>query len=1339
MNSTFYLPRKLSSNSNIYTEAELLAASSYVIVLAEPGAGKTELMNSLAKQLGTSAITASVFSHAGTDASNSPLVIDAFDELAKIDQSGIHKLLANARKANPTYVIISSRSSEWDHASTNTFKDFLGHAPIEVRLCEFEEAEQQAIFAHHVPEEDFSAFQSEVSRFDLAALLPNPQFLKLFADAYIHSARHFTDKRSIFAQAVKHLAQEANITVARNRNNSTFSIDQKVDRSSEVFAKILLSGAEGVSISEASQSKIYPLLTSLFSSDTSADSILATRLFKLGDSADQHRPVHKIVAEYCAADYLVKRIKAPNDSLSLHNCIPIIAPNSTVRDELRGLLGWMASLGNKPIQEAAIKLDPYTVLANGDPSQLEHSSKLLLINKLKAVEASDPYFRRGDFRRRFSVAGFFTQEVIEEIKPLLAAKGDGNLRDLILELLTGSPVIEQLEAEFRKLMLDPNEGKNTRLLASIYLLKIMDYDHHADLETLIDKESQSSIEVAAKIIQTLGSGTFELAYLASFFRICANLYTKLKNHQTSTIGVHRFIKNFIAELDLSSIEWLLNELTKELSCKCGKEFDECDSRNSISKIIGLILDRYFELAAPPFEPKRIWQWVENLNFTGHVSTDHSKAVKVLQEDDVLYRGIIAHVFGELTDREQISEIKTYKFDWHSHSGLRLYFVNNRFIVDLAFEYDNPALWAHFIVYHHLHNKKELGTNSLRQHMRKQALEKPAFMQEWARSNKQAAQFIQEHRMPNQNRRMRRRNRDQNKRRAANIKFVQDNRELVESGRHWNCLVRFADLTLMEPDSIEQEFAEKAVARNALINCFDFIASEIPDLLGLAKLQCASQYKKSETILYAACLETLRVKKSLENINTSLLQALRTNIDPGYNAVSQEEQNALQTEVDRLIFTDIKSTESFLRQYVEPQLKQVECNRPQLCLLEDEVFSDLRAKLSIEWLRKFCELALEPLDTLFDVAAQYGNRNELKKVITQRCTEFMSEFPVLTDNTDIEQKRIFWLLRAWYFLDDVPKDYWGWLKTDKDTIFLLDERSGQMNRSRHPYWPALTSKKVEFILDAFIEQWPKVDLPSHWGTGSPKEETAYRFLNRTVWLLSSDNPDDAIPVLSRLLADLRFKDLHSDLKSICASQIRAKALRDFEPPTPKEIVDLLDHNAVVTVEGLRQLVIQELQDFQQAINGGEFNTADRFYAKDERLDEVRCTEIITERLNLRLQPQDISVTPEHQLKNENRSDFTVTKMIRGTRRLLVTEVKGQWHRDLYTAAKAQLHERYSIHPDAEQQGIYIIIWFGPDEKVANHTRHGIKSAQELKRKIEEELSAELARLIDVFVLDVSRSK
>jgi hypothetical protein len=1340
MSTTFYLPRSLAYNDKTYTEMALLAASNYVVLLAEPGGGKTELMGSLAQQLGTTTVTASKFVYVETATKNIPLVIDAFDELSKVDASGIYKLLGQAKAANPTRVYLSSRSSEWDNAATNAFKDFFGHPPLVVRLCEFDESEQRAIFDHHVPGEDFAAFQAEVARFDLETLLPNPQFLKLFADAYIESERHFTDKRSIFAQAVERLAKEANPNVARI--NPTLSTAQKVNVSSEVFTKLLLSGAEGVCTSEATENRMYPLLALLFEGVTASNGILATRLFKPGDSVNQHRPVHKIVAEYCAADYLTKRIADPADPLTLYKCLPIIAPNSTVRDELRGLLGWMAALGNKPIQESAIELDPYAVLANGDPSQLEPSSKRLLVNRLKEIETQNPYFRRGDFWRRFSIAGFFTHDVVEEIKPLLKAGSDGHLRDLLLELLAGSPAIEQLRDDLRQLTLTPTESKNARLLANRCLLDIDNDIHRSDLDILISEASNISLSIAAKTIETLGPETFEQAYLAEFFRICSKLYPGHQERYERAIGDRYFLKKFINGLDFATIEWLLDELTKDLACTCGKKPYECDCRNGISKIVGAMLDRYFELATPPFDPLQIWQWVGNLNFHEQKGIDKGKAVQVLQKDNELRQGIITHVFGKLTDRDEIFKARHDKFEHsYTHTGLNFRGDDYKFIVDLAFEADNPDLWVRFMAGHQYYRNKEArGPDNLRRHMREQTLEKPLFMREWAKINRAMQQLEREHRVRRveHTRKMKRHRRKQDEIRAAKIKYVQDNRELVEAGRDWNCLVRFAELVLMAPDKIEHDFGNEALVQNALRNCLDFIAPHVPDLIKLAELQCASQTLNSERILYAACLEIMRVQGNLEEVDLRLLKALRTNIHGDCSAVSSEERDALLKEVDRLIFPDSDSSENFLRQYVEPQLAQPGCAHPEVWLLDGEqVFSHLRTTLSIEWLKHFRELELRPLNTLFEIAAQYGNWDDLKEIIAERCAEFMSAWPDRTENEDIEQKCTFWLVRAWYFLNDAPETYWDWLKADKDTVLVLYELSERINPGVHSDWPKLTSSKVEAILDAFIEKWPKVNLPSHWGTGSPKEENAYRFLTKVIWSINSDDPDDSIPVLERLLADPRFADLQNDLKSIHAGQVRKKALRDFEPPTPQEIVNRLDRDVVVTVEGLRQLVIQELQDFQKAIDGGEFNSADRFYEKGDRLGEVRSTEIIAERLNLRLEPQSISVTPEHQLKDAKRSDFTATKMISGKRRLLVTEVKGQWHDELYTAASAQLHERYSIHPDAEQQGIFLAIWFGADEKVAGRKRHGIGNAQELRISIEENLPQALRGLIDVFVLDVSK--
>lgn len=1337
MTSMFYLPRKLSGDSQIYTEAELLAASKFVVVLAEPGGGKTDLMESLARQLGTKAVTATRFRHMGAEVENSPLVIDAFDELAKIDQSGIHLVLANACKAKATRVIISSRSSEWSNADTQLFGEFFGEQPLVVRLCEFDESDQQAIFLHHYPEENFIAFRSEVIRFELEPLLPNPLFLQLFAGAYIESDRHFIDKRSIFSTAVERLAKEANSRVRSAAH--TLTSQQKIELAAEVFAKLLLSGAEGVSTQEAMADRIYPTLASLLHPIASRNDILATQLFKPGERVDLHRPVHKIVAEYCAAHYLTQRIADPTKPLMLASCFAVIAPNNTVRDELRGLLGWMAALGDQAIQEEAIRIDPYAVLANGDPSQLLPGSKRMLLAQLRKFAAQDPYFRRGDYWRRFSIAGFFTQDVADELKPLLATGDEGHLRDLILELLAGSSAIDSLQDELHQLALASQESAHTRILATRCLLKITGRDHYADLASLIIEASEVSLEIAAEIIIALGYQTFERQYLSDFLLVCATLYPG-HDVRERTIGARYFIKKFIAKIDLGSTEWLLDELTRDLACHCGKKCYECDCRNGISKIAGALLDHYFDTAQAPFDPVKVWRWTQGLNFHKSKRPDESSSVRTLCADHLLRQGVIELAFSKLIDRDDIFHTRLYNFGWYAHSGLTFQSTDYEFIVDLAFEMENVTLWGFFIERHQYYRKsEERGANTLRRHMREQALLKPEFMKLWARSNKVAKEeFRWEH--YERSRKLARKIRCRNKKdmavHAANIKYIEENRALVESGRHWGWLVHFSELLLMAPDRIELECGDKNIVHNALINCLDFIAPNIPTLNKLAELQCASQYLKVEVILYAACIEIMRVNGNLEVVESRLLSALRTNINMGYSAISNEERDLLKAEVDRLIFSNPAKAENFIRQYLEPQLVNKACNNTELWLLKrDDNFSHLRASLSIEWLQSYPELNLSTLSELFDIAAQYGDRTDLNEIIASRCGELMSVWPSLTDNDEIEQKRTFWLLRSFYFIEDTPEQYWDWLKRDRDTVLLFYRFSSSINRSENPSWPALTAGKSYNILDAFIEQWPKVDLPSGWGSDSPQDEKAYRFLKDLLW---SFNTDDGASYIKLLLADPRFSDFHMDLQSIYATQIRKRALRDFTPPLPQEIIKLLDGNEVVTVEGLRKLVLYELQRYQQDINGGEFNSAERFYEKDERLDEVRSTEIIAERIKLRLEPQSITVTPEHQLKDRNRSDFTVTKMIGGQRRLLVTEVKGQWHRELYTAASAQLYERYSIHPDAEQQGIFLVIWFGADEVVAGRKSHGIESAEILKSDIEEKLPAELLGLIDVFVLDVSRS-
>ena len=762
------------------------------------------------------------------------------------------------------------------------------------------------------------------------------------------------------------------------------------------------------------------------------------------------------------------------------------------------------------------------------------------------------------------------------------------------------------------------------------------------------------------------------------------------------------------------------------------------------------MDRYFRLSQPPYEPLRVWSWLENLHFPNSIDTKDIISVQALRRDDKLRRSILYHVFSNLTDRDLIWEIRIDKFRGHySHEGLSITGGDYQFIVDLAYENDNPGLWASFMQFHFYHHDKEKrGTDELRKHMREQALNKPDFMRRWAWSNRQhKIQTKKDDRKYNikHRRSMKRYQKKKQQRHADDIKYIKDNRAQIEQGQHWGYLVYFSELVLCKTEKIEERCGDEQLVRNALKNCHSFIEPEIPDLQKLAELQCASQRLDIEIIIMASCLEVFREHGHLEGVNSALLTALRTNLSMSYPDVDGDVMEALKVEIDRLIFPNVATAEKFIRQYLEPQLADPKCAHPEVGLLKyDVIFNPLRTVLSIEWLTRFNLLENFALNELFEIAAQYGEREKLNKIIKTRCSQLLLEAPD-SDNMEKHQNSCkFWFIRAFYFLDfNDSAPYWSWLKTDKNSVLLFNSRAGRMNRGDQPHWPILTANKIETILDAYIDKWPKVDLPNNWGAGSPSEETAYRFLKEIIWNISDDNSNEVVLILDRLLGDSRFINIHNDLKSIKTEQLRNRALRNFEPPAPHEIVDLLDNNAVVTVEGLRQLVLQELVYYQRDINGGEFNAANRFYTKDKKgddkhLGEVDSVEIIAERLKLRLSSQSITITAEHQTKNQNRIDITAAKVIDGQRRLLVIEAKGQWHSELYSAASTQLHERYSIHPDAEHQGIYLVIWFGADEKVSNRKGHGITNALELRKSIEETLPLEIKGLINIFVLDVSRS-
>lgn len=228
-----------------------------------------------------------------------------------------------------------------------------------------------------------------------------------------------------------------------------------------------------------------------------------------------------------------------------------------------------------------------------------------LLSKLKVLNQENPYFRRSDRWRSFSISGFFTDELLDELKSLLSPdNSDGDLQGLLLELLIDSPIVSKLTNELKSIVCNisvESRYEYNRRLAGKCLAKIKDSNYREIWEYLIEARDNTSLAIVADMM-TKSNGEFEIDDYIKFLRICSELYPTDYRIE-SVIGKRFFIKRFIQKLSFALVIPLLNELSANLSCSCQRKYN-CQCRVGISKIISMLLDRYFELSQEPWDAEK---------------------------------------------------------------------------------------------------------------------------------------------------------------------------------------------------------------------------------------------------------------------------------------------------------------------------------------------------------------------------------------------------------------------------------------------------------------------------------------------------------------------------------------------------------------------------------------------------------------------------------------------------------------------------------------------------------------------------------------------------------------
>ena len=84
-----------------------------------------------------------------------------------------------------------------------------------------------------------------------------------------------------------------------------------------------------------------------------------------------------------------------------------------------------------------------------------------------------------------------------------------------------------------------------------------------------------------------------------------------------------------------------------------------------------------------------------------------------------------------------------------------------------------------------------------------------------------------------------------------------------------------------------------------------------------------------------------------------------------------------------------------------------------------------------------------------------------------------------------------------------------------------------------------------------------------------------------------------------------------------------------------------------------------------------------------------------------------------------------------------EIKKNSHRDLSRALRGQLIGRYTTDPATGGYGIFLVLWFGEDQKTRPPDGNRPATPDELQQRLEKDLTPDEARKVSVVVMDVTK--
>lgn len=1346
-----YIPRYLTwigedGELNRVRDDQLEQFVQPLVVLGPPGMGKTCLMQELGEKEGMHFVRAATFlrQEGFSPQPAERLVIDGLDEVAAAEEGDpLHNVLKKLARCGKPSFILSCRSADWRGVTAKTdIIDDYGATPLELNLDPLTREQALRALEEEVEKSDAHRSLDALDGADLSGLYTNPLTLGLISSIIRADGEVPQSRAKLYERSVRELRLERNPHHS-DADLANLSEEAALDAAGAAMAASLVTGREVLvkGIEQSAEGTLAVAELSSLSEPAMVAAILGSNLFRSeGPQSGRFSPLHRTIAEFLGARWLARQVdNSGHRSRVVSRLLGLISGEGGVPASLRGIHAWLAHFSPTVLGPKVISTDPYGVLRYGNADDLAIEQARLLLNALKKLSVDDPYFRSGDWQE-ISAKGLDQPELQNEVRQILIApETSEHFRSMLLEILRGSNLAVLLEGDLLSILRDSNRTFGERSRSADALLELPS-DWQAIVSGLIQLGDEDSGQLAVKFLSDVGPEHFDGHIIAEAVIVQTGILGEAADDDRHSylrpldlLARKTPVPQIVGVLDTLSARILAIDDLKVL-----RNNDHWAARAEIATFANRLIVRQLDDHPEDVSAQQLWDWLRALEREdGYHRGDREEISAHFKRKDTLRRGI-----QQLILFERGSEDKFYSRHYRltrMSSGLFLQDSDAReFIADISRRKDASDRERWKALVDHLRGDQRAndaiqaialpyaeGDEELTKYLTSKPKRPP--LDDWEKKHRRS---------------QREREKRKEKKRAETRKAYSEHIEEVRLGKfNWILnpaqayLGMFSDLEREgPPEGRVEEWLGTEIAAAALEG-FEAVLhrDDLPTVQKIAESYAQSKVWNFVYPMIAGAGLRMLAARGFADLPDSLLTAIAIAVE--YELIEQRQGfDGLLPVLNNELRQRGNVYEAYIRQKFEPHLRENQKHISGLYAFARSADErPLSTQLCTEWLNMFpdlpCETERELVGCLAD--APEDQRTDaweaLRNISTNRLASILGE----------EERRMLWT--SIQFL------------VDFETAIKLVPAITQENRNwlwpliswfyddyeRPHITPHVAPNRLSWLIRTFREVWPSVERPGGVTVGTQNPWDASKFMQWAMNRLAADSSVMAAKALAEL-RDMPPDDYSTHLQAAIAQQRRVRLEAHFETPTLGDLKAALNDLPPKTAADVQAIALDALAELQERLRGDSLNPVNNFYddAGKPRIENSCRDQML---LALGQLPFRIQVPPETAMPQGSRSDaaFAYGDIA------VPLETKGQWHKDVWTAAATQLDRLYATDYKAARKGIYVVFWFGPNApsgkklKLPPGDMPKPKNPEEMKAGLEALLPSYRRGDIAIVVLDVTR--